>query len=247
MTCSSTLMVRTRTLRADALRSLGARVQDQDILDLSDTSVFVADGHTTFRTAVAVTLEAHGFRVAGSAHTADDAVDGCILTAPRLCLVDVDLPGGGVVAAGEIAHKVPTTAVVMLATIERDADLFGSLAAGAAGYLPKDIAPECMAAALRGVLAGEAALSRALVARLITEFRERIRRRRSGLGAPLTTREWQVLELMGQGSSTIEIAAVLDVTPVTVRSHISSLMRKLAVSTREQVVALYERQPSHRT
>ena len=56
---------------------------------------------------------------------------------------------------------------------------------------------------------------------------------------PLTTREWQVLELMGQGSTTSEIATQLDVTPVTVRSHVSSLMRKLAVTTRDEALALY--------
>jgi DNA-binding NarL/FixJ family response regulator len=117
--------------------------------------------------------------------------------------------------------------------------LFGSLAAGAIGFLPKDIAPDRMAAALRGVLAGEAALPRTLVARLIGEFRDRLLRRRAGVAVPLTPREWQVLELMGQGSTTTEIAAQLDVTPVTVRSHVSSLMRKLAVTTREEALAFY--------
>jgi len=201
--------------------------------------VFLADAHTTFCTAVAVTLEAHGFRVCGMAHTCVEAVELCTAMAPSLCLVDVDLPGGGVVAAGEIAHHVPATAVVMLASTERDADLFGSLAAGADGYLLKDIAPDRMVAALRGVLAGEAALSRTLVARLIDEFRDRLLRRRAGVAVPLTRREWQVLELMGQGSTTTEIATQLDVTPVTLRSHVSSLMRKLAVSTREEALAFY--------
>jgi DNA-binding NarL/FixJ family response regulator len=210
-----------------------------DIVDLSDATVFVADAHTAFCTAAAVTLEAHGFRVCGTAHTAADAVNGCLATAPTFCLVDVDLPGGGVVAAGEIAHKMPATSVVVLATTERDADLFGSLAAGAAGYLLKDIAPERMAAALRGVLVGEAALPRTLVARLIGEFRDRLLRRRAGMTVPLTPRECQVLELMGQGSTTTEIAIQLDVTPVTVRSHVSSLMRKLAVSTRKEALAFY--------
>ena len=214
-------------------------MQDRVFVDLSDATVFVADASAAFCIGVGMTLEAAGFRVCGEARTALEAVERCVATAPRICLLDVDLPGGGVVAAGEIAHRVPATAIVMLAATERDADVFGSLAAGAAGYLLKDTPPERMAAALRGVLAGEAALPRALVARLITEFRERILRRRAGMAVPLTTREMQVLELMGQGSTTSEIATQLDITPVTVRSHVSSLMRKLAVSTRGDVLALY--------
>ena len=213
---------------------------DRSFVDLSDPTVFVADASTAFCTAVVVTLEAAGFRVCGTAQTADDALDGCVATTPHLCVLDIDLPGGGVVAAGEIAHQVPTTAIVMLAATERDADLFGSLVAGAVGYLLKDTPPDRLAAALRGVLAGEAALPRVLVARVISEFRDRILRRRAGMPVPLTTREWQVLELMGQGSTTSEIATQLDVTAVTVRSHVSSLMRKLAVSTREEALALYE-------
>ena len=209
------------------------------VVDLSDATVFVADADMIFSTTSAVTLAMHGFTVCGTARTAEQAIDGCVATTPRLCLLDVDLPGGGVKAAGEIAHRVPSTAIVMLATRERDADLFGSVAAGAAGYLLKDTPPDRIAAALRGVLAGEAALPRALVARLITEFRDRIIRRRAGMPVPLTAREWQVLELMGQGSTTSEIATQLDVTPVTVRSHVSSLMRKLAVTTRAEALALY--------
>jgi len=205
-----------------------------------EVTVFLGDADGAYRVGLGASLEAQGFVVCGEAATAMHSLRGCITTMPRLCVLDVNLPGGAVVAAGEIARALPSAGIVMLAAREDDGDLFGSLAAGAVGYLLKDTPPERIGAALRGVLAGEAALPRALVARLITEFRERILRRRAGMPVPLTTREWQVLELLGQGSTTTEIASQLDVAPVTVRSHVSSLMRKLAVSTREEALALYE-------
>src|SRR5437588_13025127 len=83
-----------RTVRSLPDRNtLRSPVPDPVVVDLSDATVFVADASTTFCTAVAVTLEAAGFRVCGTAQTADDALDGCVATTPRLCLLDVDLPG----------------------------------------------------------------------------------------------------------------------------------------------------------
>ena len=113
------------------------------------------------------------------------------------------------------------------------------------GQWLKDIDPARLPLALHGVLEGEAALPRQLVALLIEEFRERRRRRRVPLrgrrSAELTDREWEVLELMRQGASTEEIAARLFISPVTVRTHVSAILRKLQVPTREAAIELLER------
>ncbi len=97
----------------------------------------------------------------------------------------------------------------MLTVSRNDSDLFDSLRAGAAGYLLKDTDPERLPDALRGVIAGEAAVPRALVARLIDEFRSRGTRRRlpliGGRGVELTSREWEVLDLMAEGLTTAQI------------------------------------------
>jgi two-component system NarL family response regulator len=92
------------------------------------------------------------------------------------------------------------------------------------------------------VLEGEAALPRALVARVIAEFRDQSAHRRlSFAGRPvieLTSREWQVLELLRDGSSTKEIAERLFISRVTVRTHISSILRKLRAPSREAAIRL---------
>ncbi len=113
------------------------------------------------------------------------------------------------------------------------------------GYLLKDIDPARLPLALRGVLEGEAALPRRLVALLIEEFRERKRKRRVPLvgrhAVELTDREWEVLQLMKQGLTTGEIAGRLFVSPVTVRTHVSAILRKLHVPSREAALELLAR------
>ena len=163
-------------------------------------------------------------------------------THPDICLLDIHMPGNGIKAAAEVTSTMPDVAVVMLTFSAAESDLFDALRAGASGYLLKDIDPERLPQALESVLMGEAALPGALVARLIEEFRQRDRHRQVPLlkerGEKLTSREWEVLELMRQGHSTAEIAARLFVSKVTVRGHIASILRKLRVPDRESLLRL---------
>jgi len=163
---------------------------------------------------------------------------------PDLCLLDVHMPGSGIRAAGEILQRLPDTAVVMLTVSRNDEDLFDALRAGAAGYLLKDTDPDRLPHALRGVLAGEAAIPRTLVARVIDEFRSHGRRRRLPLagrrGVELSSREWQVLDLLSAGLTTADIGRRLFVSPVTVRRHVSAILRKLDVPDRQAAVDLLQ-------
>jgi DNA-binding NarL/FixJ family response regulator len=207
--------------------------------------VLVADDHPPTRAGVRAALERDGFVVCAEAGDARSAIEAARRERPDVCLLDIHMPGDGIHAAETISGELPDTAVVMLTVSRTDADLFNALRAGAAGYLLKDIDPIRLPLALRGVLEGEAALPRRLVALLIEEFRERKRRRRIPLvgrrGVELTDREWEVLDLMKQGLSTDEIAARLFISPVTVRTHVSSVLRKLHVPTREAALALLDR------
>jgi DNA-binding NarL/FixJ family response regulator len=206
--------------------------------------VLIADDHPPTRSGVKSALERDGFVVCAEAADARGAIDAARRELPDVCLLDIHMPGDGIHAAETIAHELPDAAVVMLTVSRTDSDLFNALRAGASGYLLKDIDPARLPLALRGVLDGEAALPRRLVALLIEEFRERKRRRRIPLvgrrGVSLTDREWEVLELMKQGLTTDEIANRLFISPVTVRTHVSAVLRKLHVPTREAALELLD-------
>ena len=205
--------------------------------------VVIADDHPMTRVGVRVALERDGFEICAEADDAATAVEAAQRERPDICLLDIQMPGSGIHAAEEIARKVPDAAIVMLTVSRSDRDLFDALRVGASGYLLKDTDPERLPLALRGVLDGEAALPRHLVALVIEEFRERGRRRPllKKRGVVLTDREWEVLELMSQGLTTFEIADRLFIEPVTVRTHVSAILKKLHVSSRKEALQLIER------
>jgi DNA-binding NarL/FixJ family response regulator len=205
-------------------------------------SVVVADDHAPTRMGVRSALEQDGFVVAAEVSTGPAAVEAVQRLSPDVLLLDVHMPGGGIAAARATSVASPATAIVMLTVSRDDNDLFDALRAGARGYLLKDIDPARLGSALRGVLEGEAALPRNLVARLMDEFRDRDGRpvRPEGPLSKLTSREWETLELMRQGLSTAEIATRLFVTPVTVRTHVSAILRKLQVADRTAAVRIAE-------
>lgn len=195
------------------------------------------------RSSVRLTLEPAGFTICAEADTAAGAVEAALRERPDVCLLDIHMPGSGISAAAEITSQLSETAVIMLTVSRNDADLFDALRAGASGYLLKDIDPRRLPNALRGVLEGEAALPRALVARVIEEFRDRGQRRLPLLGkrgVGLTSREWEVLELLREGLSTADIAERLFVSRVTVRRHVGSLLKKLRVPDRKAAVELLQ-------
>lgn len=131
----------------------------------------IADDHPAIRLGVRMALLSGGLRVLAEAADRDGAVSAVLAERPDICLLDVCMPGGGIQAAATLAALAPQTAVVMLTVSDSTEDLLGALRAGAMGYLPKDTPPDRLPVALRGVLAGEPALPRALVAPILRELR----------------------------------------------------------------------------
>ncbi len=211
-------------------------------------AILVADDHAPTRADVKGILAEDGrFAVRAEAADAAGAVAAALEARPDVCLLDVRMPGGGVGAAWEISARLPDTKIVMLTVSRDDADLFAALRAGASGYLLKDLDPDRLPDALAAVVAGEGALPGSLVARLVNEFRDRGPRRRAVLssspsGEPLTSREWQVLELMRDGLTTAQIADRLVISRATVRSHVAGILRKLRVPDREAALELFRSQ-----
>jgi DNA-binding NarL/FixJ family response regulator len=204
--------------------------------------VVIADDHAPTRLGVRMALEEAGFEVCGEAATAPAAVEAAVRERPDVALIDVHMPGNGIAAARQISALLPDTSIVVLTVSRDDEDLMDALQSGAKGYLLKDIDPRRLPLALQGVLDGEAALPRSLVAKLIDEFRHREETgvRPRGPLARLTSREWEVLDLMRQGRTTADIAQRLYVSPVTVRTHVSAILRKLQVPDREAAIRVAE-------
>ncbi len=211
--------------------------------------VVLADDHAPTRQIVRQALESQGFDVLADVGSGTAAVAAARQLKPDVCLLDIHMPGGGITAAGEINRALPETAIVMLTASQDDRDLFAALRAGAAGYLVKGMDPERIGPALRSALAGETILPSWLVQQVMAEFQPAPRRRlflpNRSKQVELTEREAEILDLMAEGLSTDEMAKKLFVAPVTVRSHIAGVLKKLQVKDRESAVRL-SRQGSNR-
>lgn len=211
-------------------------------------TIVIADDHAATRGGVRAALEEGGFDVCAEADDAAGAVEAALRERPDLCLLDIQMPGNGIEAAAEIARGLPGTRVVMLTVSVSDDDLFLALRAGARGYLLKDTDPDRLPLALRGVLNGEAALPRSLVARVLDEFGQPERRSPTpeidGIKAHLTERERVVLEMLAEGMGTGEIAERLSISPVTVRRHVGEVVGKLRVPDRDAAVRLLKSRQS---
>lgn len=209
--------------------------------------VMIADDHAPTRDDVCSALAAdERFQVCATAADAAGAVQAAVRERPEVCLLDVRMPGSGLAAAWEIAARLPGTKIVMLTVSDMDGDVFAALHAGADGYLLKTMNLARLGDALAGVCAGEAAIPRILVARVLERFRGREPRWRHTVqggkrARQLTSREWEVLELLAQRRSTGEIANTLSLSASAVRVHVAAIVRKLGVADRAAVIELFQR------
>jgi DNA-binding NarL/FixJ family response regulator len=209
--------------------------------------VLIADDHPPTRDDVCRALEDNEiFDICAVVADAVQAVQAAVLERPDVCLLDIRMPGGGVAAAWEIAARLPHVKIVMLTVSDDDTDLFAALRAGADGYLLKTMNLKRLPDALVGVCSGEAAMQRTLVARVLERFHGKEPRWRHGVGSEpvgrrLTSREWEVLELLAQGRSTAEIAQRFVISASAVRVHIASIVHKLEAANRAAVIELFRR------
>jgi two-component system, NarL family, nitrate/nitrite response regulator NarL len=191
---------------------------------------------------IRLALQEEGIVLCGQVASAGELADAVTRLEPDLCLVDVDLPGGGIVAAAEMRAWRSGVAVVMLASNLNEEEFLKSIAIGAIGYLPKSISPKRLPAVVHAVLLGEPAIPRPFVAVLMNRLRGGATRRHlivgDGRGVDLTSREWDVLDAMRDGLTTREIAAKLLIADVTVRRHIGAVLKKLQVRSRREALEL---------
>jgi len=207
---------------------------------LAHPSVLLAEDDLALRRGIREALGADGFVVVAEASDAAAAIAAATRLQPDICLIEPELPGEGPNAIGRIATASPQTLIVVLSESDRADDVVDAFTRGASGYLLKGLSGELLASALRAAFNGEPALSRSLVPYLVDEIRRgSVRRITLPDGSvTLTAREWEVGELLREGQSTAEIAERLGVSPVTVRRHVSLLLRKLRAPSRAAAVEM---------
>ncbi|MFI6734925.1 response regulator [Nonomuraea sp. NPDC050451] len=206
----------------------------------------LVDDESLIRAGLRFILEsASDVEVVGEAADGDEAVDAVHRLGPDVVLMDIRMPRTDGLAATEAIRRLARPpAVVILTTFDSDEHVFTALEAGACGFLLKDTSPHDLIRAVRLAHGGDSMLSpqvtRRLIHRVTTDAP--IRRRREALARleTLTGREREVLTEVGRGRSNTEIAAGLHMSEATVKSHISHLFDKLAVTNRVQVaIAAY--------
>ncbi len=182
--------------------------------------------------------------VVGEAATGDEAVRAALSLRPAVILMDVRMPGmDGIDATRQILAAADPT-VISLTTFETDESVCAALAAGASGFLTKEIDPEGLRRAVRVVAAGDALLSPSVTRRVVTRFAHRPPAAPTAGGdrtAVLTAREREVVRLVATGLSNEDIARELVISPLTAKTHITRAIAKLGVRGRVQlVIVAYE-------
>jgi DNA-binding NarL/FixJ family response regulator len=199
------------------------------------TRVFLVDDHQLFLSGVRAELGSE-VEVVGSASEVDVAIEMIRARVPEVVLVDVHMPGGGGARViTDVLATHPEIRFLALSVSDAPEDVIATIRAGARGYVTKTIAPDELVEAIGAVAAGDAVYSPRLAGFVLDAF----------AGAPppstdpeleqLTPREREVLRLIARGYAYKEVARDLEISVKTVETHVSSVLRKLQLSSRHQL------------
>ena len=200
-----------------------------------DIRLVIVDDHAVVREGLRAFLRLQdGIDVVGEAAGGDEAIRVAAASSPDVVLLDLVMPDGdGVGAIRRLLEVAPAARVLVLTSFADDSQIFAAMAAGAAGYLLKDVDPAALADGIRDVHAGRPALHASVAARLM----------RRGGGATrmpidITAREHDVLRLVVEGLPNKQIAQRLGIGEKTVKTHVSRVLAKLGVADRTQAAVL---------
>jgi two-component system response regulator DesR len=190
--------------------------------------VLIADDEAMIRSALAALLRLEGdIDVIAECSNGEEAVEAAERLKPDVCLLDLEMPGLDGVEVAERLRRTVTTRFVIVTRHARPGVLRRALSAGVAGFLPKSRDAGEVAAVIRQVAGGARYIDPEIAADALSDER-----------CPLTNRELDVLRLGRNGETTAQIARALSLAPGTVRNHISAILTKLSVDTRQQAAIM---------
>jgi len=205
--------------------------------------VVVVDDHPIFRDGLVRTLEENDIKVVGQAVTAEEAIHQANTLLPDILLLDLCIPGGGLVCAKTVAEANPGIKILILTGSEDELDLLNSLKAGARGYVLKGVSGNELISIIKSVEAGNIYVSPSLAGSILYEEfgPQHDEGRPRSLLYDLTEREQQILGLVATGHSNREIAEKLYLSENTVKQYMTRLMNKLHVRNRLEAALLVQR------
>ncbi len=192
--------------------------------------IVLADDHVVMRNGLKLLLERQpNFAVAGEAVNGREAVEICEKQKPDVLVLDIAMPNlNGIEAARQISAKMPQIAIVILSMHSDESYVLRALKAGARAYLLKDSAEADLITAIRAVSEGKAFFSPAISKMLVEDYIRRLEQR--GVEDSyelLTTREREILQLLAEGKSNKEVAAMINLSQYTVETHRGNILQKL--------------------
>ena len=215
---------------------------------MSKIRVLLADDQAMLVAALSTILNAQDdIEVVTTANTGSEAVTAALSHRTDVAILDIRMPGmDGIAAAQAILSRIPECRIIMLTTFNEEELVAQSIAAGAHGFLLKDADPKVLAGAVRDVAKGESVLAAQVTGPVLETYRTALTRgqlsaqERQGLSL-VTRREMEVLSLIARGATNSEIAAEMVIADTTVKTHVSSLLSKLAARDRVALVLLAQR------
>jgi two-component system, NarL family, response regulator DevR len=201
--------------------------------------IMLVDDHEVVRLGLKALLARHPqFEIVGEAGTASEAIEKTLALKPDVVVMDIRLPGkSGIEACREITSQQPETKIIMLTSYAEDELLFDAIAAGASGYVLKQIGSAELVHALETVGRGESLIDPALMQKVFAKVREATRRAEGDAFADLSEQEMKILALLAEGKTNREIATQIFLSEKTVRNYVSAILSKLHLSTRAQAAA----------
>jgi two-component system response regulator DegU len=205
--------------------------------------VMLVDDHSLIREGLKklLSLEAD-LTIVGEAQHGDEVIEKALELRPDVILLDINLPGkNGIELTGELKEKLPEIKVLVLTVDTEQVHVHKIIKAGALGYLLKDVESEMLVEAIRTVARGDAYIQPCLLSKLLSEFRQLMRDEAPPLPPDcfgLTQRELEIINYIASGQTNKEIADQLFISEKTVKNHVSSILRKMALDDRTQV-AIY--------